>query len=94
MSSDHVSKAERCDTVKNKWEEIADMQQERGQFFGVAVQEKIFVAGGKDRQNMKTCEVYNTSTNEWHFIGSLKYASCTWKHDLSKWNSLRTWWLT
>ena len=70
---EYVAKAERFDTVQNKWEEIADMQQERGCAFGVATQGKIFVAGGKGRaeKQLKSCEVYNISTNEWQFIGSL-----------------------
>jgi len=68
-----VAKAERFDTVQNKWEEIADMQQERKRAFGVATQEKIFVAGGIGYRigALKTCEVYSISTNEWQFIGSL-----------------------
>ena len=71
---EYVAKAERFDTVHNKWEQIADMQQERGFSCGVATQGKIFVAGGKDKlgkQLLKSCEVYNISTNEWHFIGNL-----------------------
>ena len=69
-----VAKAERFDTVQNKWEEIVDMQQERGYAFGVATQGKIFVAGGYGRggKQLNSCEVYNISTNEWQFIGSLK----------------------
>ena len=68
-----VAKAERFDTVHNKWEQIADMQQERSCAFGVATQGKIFVAGGEGRgfEQLKSCEVYNISTNEWQFIGSL-----------------------
>jgi len=65
-----VAKAERFDTVQNKWEEIADMQEKRECAFGVATQGKIFVAGGRGPVS-KTCEVYNISTNEWQFIGSL-----------------------
>ena len=38
--------AERFDTVKNEWERIADMLEERSDAFGVASQEKILVAGG------------------------------------------------
>ena len=71
---EYVAKAERFDTVHNKWEQIADMQQERGFSCGVATPGKIFVAGGKDKlgkQLLKSCEVYNISTNEWHFIGNL-----------------------
>ena len=66
-----VAKAERFDTVPNKWEEIANMQQERGCAFGVATQGKIFVAGGQEtwKIQLKSCEVYNISTNEWQFIG-------------------------
>ena len=68
-----VTKAERFDTVQNKWEEIRSMRQERCSAFGVATQGKIFVAGGIDsgRNTVKTCEVYNISTNQWQIIGSL-----------------------
>ena len=41
-----VSKAERFDTVGNKWEEIANMQQQRWCAFGAASEGKIFLAGG------------------------------------------------
>ena len=73
QESEYVTKGERFDTVENKWEEIADMQQERGGAFGVATQGKIFVAGGgnKVRNVTITCEMYNISTNEWQFIGNL-----------------------
>ncbi len=73
QESEYVAKAERFDTVENKWEEITDMQQERGCAFGVATQGKIFVAGGGNKLRMvtTTCEMYNVSTNEWQFIGSL-----------------------
>ena len=66
------SKAERFDTVENKWEEIANMQQKRGNAFGVATEGKIFLAGGIQRfSRLKTCEMHNIPTNEWQFIGSL-----------------------
>ena len=72
---DFVTKAERFDTVGNKWEEIANMQQKRWNAFGVASEGKIFVAGGADWQgHLKTCEMFNVSTNEWQFIGSLNVA--------------------
>ena len=72
---EHIAKAERFDTVHNKWEEIADMQEERGFAFGVATQGKIFVAGGYGRgeKQLNSCEMYNISTNEWQFIGSLNF---------------------
>ena len=68
-----VRKAERFDTVENKWEEIANMQQKRGNAFGVATEGKIFVAGGeKWGWVFKTsCEMFNMSTDEWQLIGSL-----------------------
>ena len=69
----YVGIAERFDTVRNKWEQIANLKKERGCAFGVATQGKIFVAGGKGRGNkqLQSCEVYNISRNEWQFIGSL-----------------------
>ncbi|KAL9950818.1 hypothetical protein ACROYT_G043382 [Oculina patagonica] len=72
----YVTKAEKFDTVENKWENIADMQQARGGAFGVATQGKIFVAGGRKDgiwwAQLTTCEVYNISTNKWQSIASLK----------------------
>ena len=79
INYDSVTKAERFDTVKNKWEEIANLQQERVDSFGVATEGKIFLAGGRHTGRglltswLKTCEVYNTSTNEWQLIGSLNF---------------------
>ena len=73
QESEYIPKVERFNTVENKWEEISDMQQERGGAFGVATQGKIFIAGGgnKFRKVTRTCEMYNVSTNEWQFIASL-----------------------
>ena len=83
INCDSVTKAERFDTVKNKWEEIANMRQERVDSFGVATDGKIFLAGGEQTgretktSRLKTCEMYNTSTNEWQLIGSLNvYREC------------------
>ena len=72
-TSQHVAKADRFDITEKKLEEITDMQQARGGAFGVASQEKIFVAGGADEEGtvLKTCEVYNVSTNEWQLIANL-----------------------
>ena len=69
----YVTKAERFDTVENKWEDIASMRQKRGRAFGVATEGKIIVAGGtEDWQScLKMCEMFNISTNEWQLIGSL-----------------------
>ena len=63
----------------NKWEEIANLQQERACSFGVATEGKIFLAGGRQPGHgrgigecLNTCEMYNISTNEWQLIGSLE----------------------
>ncbi|XP_022810244.1 kelch-like protein 2 [Stylophora pistillata] len=71
--SQYVAKADRFDIMEKKWEEITEMQQARGGAFGVATQEKIFVAGGANEESivLKTCEVYNVSTNEWQLIANL-----------------------
>ena len=68
----YVVKAERFDTVKNKWEEIADMQEGRSCAFGVATENKIFVTGGlRNGTRLKTCEKYKISTNEWQLVANL-----------------------
>jgi len=66
------SEAERFDTVENKWEEIANMQEKRESAFGAATDGKIFVAGGKQGTWwLKTCEIYDIFMNEWQSTGSL-----------------------
>ena len=73
LGREYFSKADRFNTVENKWEGIANMQQKRGNAFGVASEGKIFLAGGKQdlRSSLRTCEMFNVLTNEWQFIGSL-----------------------
>ena len=69
--------AERFDTVENEWERIADMLEVRSDAFGVASQEKIFVAGGNgSRERLETCEMYNTLTNEWQLVANLNVPRC------------------
>ena len=58
---DPTAKAERFDTVENKWETIANMQKERVGAFGVATTGKIFVAGG--RPSPRSCEMYIIQTS-------------------------------
>ena len=53
-SRKYVVKAERYDTVDKKWEEIADMLEERDDAFGEATEDKIFVAGGEHRESTIT----------------------------------------
>ncbi|XP_068727334.1 kelch-like protein 17 [Montipora capricornis] len=56
------------DTVLKKWEEVADMQKEKYNPFGVASQGKIYVAAG---EYPLSCELYSISTNEWQLIANL-----------------------
>ena len=73
----YVAKGERFDTVENKWEEIADMHERRIAAFGVAAENKIFVAGGlRNGTKLKTCEMYNISTNEWQLVANLNVPRC------------------
>jgi len=72
LEGECFSKAERFDIVENKWKEIANMQQKRGNPFGVATNGKIFVAGGGQAMGLgQSCEMYNIFTNEWQLIGRL-----------------------
>jgi len=58
---------------KNQWDKVADVQEGRMFACGAATKDRLFVAGGLDRQGMtsNTCEVYNEATDEWHFISNL-----------------------
>ena len=68
----YFAECNRFDTVEKKWEEIADMQKERGGPFGLATREKIFVAGGVYRGRiLNTSEMYDISTNEWQLFQCL-----------------------
>ena len=78
IQDDYLTTAERFDTVENKWEEIANMQEKRVGSFGVATEGKIFLAGGREpgggfKKCLETCEMYNISTSEWKLIGSLMF---------------------
>jgi len=64
-----LEKAERFDTMENKWETIANMQERREGAFGVTTSGKIFVAGG--RSSPRSCEMHNILTNEWQIVRSL-----------------------
>ena len=63
----------RYDVNQNQWDKVADVQEGRMFACGTATKETLFIAGGLDREGMtsNTCEVYNETTNEWHFIANL-----------------------
>lgn len=75
-----IREVARFDIRANKWETIASIQRARCSAFGVAVGQKIFIAGGYfldddfgivKRIMSRTCEMYKMSTNEWQFIANL-----------------------
>ncbi|XP_068728904.1 kelch-like protein 3 [Montipora capricornis] len=68
---------ERFDPILATWEEVAAMNEARYGAFGAAMNGKIYVAGGvteKERHLtvLKSCEVYDPSTNEWEVVSNLK----------------------
>ena len=73
-----LSHCARFDTRENEWQDTANLQQARHQAFGAGTHEKIFIAGGRAGigvfNSLKTCEVYNVETDEWHFMASLTFS--------------------
>ena len=73
-----ITKVEKLDpSVDRSCEEVAAMNEARHGAFGAAMNGKIYVAGGQQKNGqictvLKTCEVYNPSTDEWQLIPSLK----------------------
>ncbi|XP_068729469.1 kelch-like protein 3 [Montipora capricornis] len=68
---------ERFDPMLATWEEVAAMNEARYDAFGAAMNGKIYIAGGMKKIErhhtvLKSCEVYDPSTNEWQVISSLK----------------------
>ncbi|XP_068684095.1 influenza virus NS1A-binding protein-like [Montipora foliosa] len=68
---------ERFDPILATWEEVAAMNEARCNGFGATMNGKIYVAGGininEGRYTMlKSCEVYDPSTNEWQVMSNLK----------------------
>ena len=56
--------AKRFDTVENKWERIADMNEEKTRGCGAAAHGKIFVTGGA----VVSCEMYDVLSNQWQNV--------------------------
>ena len=59
---------------EHEWEEVAPINQARYNAFGAALNGKVYIGGGLQRQAVAlgTCEVYNPLTNEWQLMPSLK----------------------
>ncbi len=79
-----LTDVDRYDLRKNQWNKVADIHEGCWYLQGVAVNEKIFVAGSKIQwghpyedgrmelpSNPYHCEVYDETTNEWQVIASL-----------------------
>ena len=71
-----VRDANRYDLNTNTWDKIADLQEARCDACGAAAYGKVFILCGlvvsELVSELKSCEVYNETTNEWHFIASLQ----------------------
>ncbi|XP_068683046.1 kelch-like protein 3 [Montipora foliosa] len=68
---------ERFDPILATWEEVAAMNEARYKAFGAPMNGKIYVAGGMNINEecftvLKSCEVYDPSTNEWQVMSNLK----------------------
>ena len=68
---------ERFDPILATWEEVAAMNEARWNAFGAAMNDKIYIAGGLNGNAecyivLKSCEVYDPSTNEWQVMSNLK----------------------
>ncbi|XP_068729488.1 kelch-like protein 3 [Montipora capricornis] len=75
--SQEFKTVERFDPILATWEEIAAMNEGRWNAFGAAMNGKIYIAGGINesgglRRVLKSCEVYDPSTNEWQVLSNLK----------------------
>ncbi|XP_068683298.1 kelch-like protein 3 [Montipora foliosa] len=76
-SSQRFKTVERFDPILAAWEEVAAMNEARSNAFGAAMNGKIYIAGGINQSGghrtvLKSCEVYDPSTDEWQVISNLK----------------------
>ena len=68
---------ERFDPILATWEDVTAMNEARYNAFGATMNGKIYIAGGVNINVgrytiLKSCEVYDPSTNEWQVISNLK----------------------
>ena len=69
-----IATTTRFDFNNNKWDEVADINHPRKSAFGTAMNDKVYIAGGKQgwEDSLSSCEVYTPATNEWQLMPSLK----------------------
>ena len=66
-----LTAVDRYDLSERKWDKMAHVREARNRACGTAAYGKIFIHGGyNNRHVVKSCEVYNEGTNEWHLIAS------------------------
>ena len=66
------TKVLRIDPEAGNCEEVASLNEARHDAFGAAMNGKIYVGGGiQGSATLKTCEMFNPSTNEWQMMPSL-----------------------
>ena len=63
--------ADRYDLSTNTWDKISDLQEPKRNTCGAAACGKIYVVS-RGEDNSVSCEVYDETTNEWHFMASPK----------------------
>jgi len=66
-----LSYADKYDLDTNTWDEIAHLQEQRGNASSAAAHGKIFIAGGESHKAMPSCEVYSETTNTWQYTKGL-----------------------
>ena len=69
-----LTDADRYDLGTNTWDKIADLKEPRRNAYGGSAYSKMFIAGGEKGECMssiRSCEVYNETTNEWQLIAAV-----------------------
>ena len=93
-----VKTVERFDPILATWEKVAAMNEARYDAFGAAMNGKIYIAGGINKNEghrtvLNSCEVYDPSFNEWQVMSSLKVCRQAAKHGMCSGSPLCGWWL-
>ncbi|XP_054158203.1 uncharacterized protein LOC128956511 [Oppia nitens] len=68
---EYLNTMERLDTTKQQWQPMANMKYTRFNFGSALFMDKIYVCGGYDISDGKSCESYDPKTNQWTPIASM-----------------------
>ncbi|XP_068078566.1 kelch-like protein 33 [Danio rerio] len=76
----------RYDPMQNTWQRLADMNEKRGNFALVVLNDQIYAIGGErdSEVNMESVEVYCPNKNSWRFVHPLEQTLCC--HASTVWN--------